>query len=98
MRLAVSVGECEGSKEERTFASYRTLLSLPKCADLFSKYIEQTGRTCHKIKHKVPLFLVFLAIQDSSIGDTVSQSVTQSLSDSSFDFSVFRALVDTSRH
>ena len=60
MRLAVSVGECEGSKEERTFASYRTLLSLPKCADLFSKYIEQTGRTCRKIKHKVPLFLVFL--------------------------------------
>ena len=25
VRLAVSVGECEGSKEERTYVSYRTL-------------------------------------------------------------------------
>ena len=37
VRLAVTVGESEGSKEERTYASYRTLLSLPKCADLFSE-------------------------------------------------------------
>ena len=36
----------------------------------------------------------FLAVQDSSIGDLVTQWV----SESSFDFSTFRALVDTSRH
>ena len=34
-------------------------------------------------------------VQDSSIGDLVSQSLTHSLTDVTFDFSVFRALLET---
>ena len=46
-----------------------------------------------------PFHIFFLAVQDSSIGD----SVTHKLSESSFDFSDFRehcraVVVDTSRH
>ena len=40
-----------------------------------------------------PSLMVFLAVQDSSIGDLVNHSLTHSVINSSFDFSVFRALL-----